>query len=142
RGWPRTTASSREAGCVCVAPRRSGSTVSDQSALRTAVIIDLIFLFEFLELLDHPVVLIVVQSYQRFPFAAKDQNPLLIGLRLQNVVGFAFDLHDVVDDVAFLFAGLLVDQLDGLHFPVRFRNLWHSASWCPTRPIVEIPLQQ
>src|SRR5436190_858542 len=82
---------------------RSRSTVSDQSALRTAVIIDLVFLFEFLELLDHPVVLVVLQGYQRLAFTAQDQNPILVGLGLQDVVRFAFDLHDVVDDVAFLF---------------------------------------
>ena len=85
---------------------------------------------------------VIVQGYERFALAAQDQHPVLVGLRLEDVVGFTLDLHDVVNDVAFLFAGLLIDQLDGLNLAVRFGNLWHSASWPPPALVIEVPLQQ
>src|SRR4029077_7489569 len=141
-GARRTIARSRARGCGAGAPENSSARASDQSALRTAVFIDVFLLFEFLELPDPPVVFFVVERDQRLAFTPQNEDAVLVHLGLEHVVGLTFDLYNVVDEIGFIFAGLFVDQLDGLNFTVRFRNLWHSASWSPTSPVVQVPLQQ
>src|SRR5207237_8901649 len=99
----------------------------ERSVLGLAVFFDLVVLLELLELLNDPVVLLVIEGDECLTVPAQDQDPVGVSLGLEDVVGLPFDLDHIMDEVAFPLAGLFVDQLDRLHLAVRFRHFWHLS---------------